>query len=83
MSEREREEFEQERIAADMASTHNLKMKELELEVAKLEAKFSSWLKLPLYILMLPVKLLLGIAVIFSVFSKKDLPDRVWEILSK
>ena len=78
---REREEFEQEKIVVQMQSEHTLKLKELELEVAKIEAKWTVLLKLPLYIVMLPVRILFGLAYICSMFTKKELPEEFWKFI--
>lgn len=78
---REYEEFNQRKEYFELQAEHELKVKNLELEVMKLEAKWSSWMKLPVMVLMLPVRILFGIAFICSVFVKKDLPAEYWRVI--
>lgn len=78
MSQRERDEFEQDKIMAEMQSEHSLKLKRMEVEVAKIEAHWTSLFKLPLAIIMLPVRVLLAIAYIISMFTKHPQPDEFW-----
>ena len=74
MTAREYEEF-------NMRKEHAVKDKEIAL--ATLEAKWNSWLRIPLFIVMLPVRVLLGIAYIVAVARKYELPDRYWNFMSK
>ena len=81
LSPREYEEFNQRKEYFELQAEHELKVKNLELEVMKLEAKWSSWMKLPVMVLMLPVRILFGIAFICSVFVKKELPAEYWRVI--
>lgn len=81
MSSREREEFKQEKEAAQMQIDFQLRAKELELEIAKIEARWSSWLRLPMAIIMLPVRLLFGVAYIVAVARKHDPGERFWDFI--
>lgn len=81
MTAREREDFEQQKRLYEMQSAHSIEIKKLDLELAKQEAKWSSWLKIPIFIILLPVKILFGIAFIFSVFTKKELPPEFWKFI--
>lgn len=83
LTDREREEFEQEKTFAQLQSDHSLRLKELELEVAKIEAKWSVLLKIPVTLVKLPMLILFGFALIISTITKKDMPDRFWDYLSK
>lgn len=76
-----------------MQSEHATMLKRLELELARenhqaeiklkeLELKISSLLRIPILILKLPLFILLGIAYIVSVISKKENPKRFWDLLS-
>lgn len=53
-----------------------------ELALKELEAKWRSLLKLPIYILRLPLLPFFGIAYICSMFTKKEMPKRFWDLLS-
>lgn len=78
---REREIFNQEKEMAQLQVEYNLKAKELELEVAKIEARWSSLFQVPILIIKLPVFILFGIAYICSIFTKTELPDDFWRFL--
>lgn len=65
----------------DKQAQQVLAVKGLELEVKKLEAKWTSWLKLPITIIKLPLLVLLGIAYIVSMFTKYEVPDEFWDML--
>lgn len=73
------QDFEKEMF--DKQANHALDMKKLELEVAKIEARWSSWLKIPITIVKLPVYILLGIGFCISVAKNKELSDRFWNYL--
>ena len=81
-------ETEEARLSREYAIT----IKQLELEVQreansaqielrKLESKWSSWIKLPKLIILLPLILLFGIDYICSMFTKKEMPKRFWDLL--
>lgn len=83
MTPREYQEFENEKTLAEMQIDYNLKVKAMELEVAKIEAKWTVLYKIPLMIIKLPVAILFGIAVIFSTVTKVELPQQFWDYLKK
>lgn len=76
-----------------MQAEHATMLKRLELELARennkgelaikeLEIKWSSLLRIPLYILRLPLLPFLGVAYVCSMFTKKEMPKRFWDLLS-
>jgi len=81
MTDREREEFEQEKTAAQISGDYHLKAKEMELEVAKLEAKWSSWLKLPIIIITLPVRILFALGFVVCMARKSEPSEAFWEFM--
>lgn len=81
MTPREREEFEQEKVAAAIQSEYNLKIKEMDLELARLQAKWSSWLEIPKTILLLPVRILFGFAYIVAVARKHEPSENFWKFI--
>lgn len=81
MTQRERDEFDQEKEMANMQVQYALRIKEMELEVAKLEAKWTSWLRLPMFVIMLPVRFLFGIGFIVICFMKKEPSDNFWKFI--
>lgn len=60
---------------------YGLKMKQLDVEVEKLQARWRSLLKLPVLILRLPLLLLLGVAYIIHVILKREPSDNFWNLL--
>lgn len=82
MTGREREEFDQELTIARLQADYQLKYKEMELELKKVDTKWTQVFRIPFAILMLPVRFLMTFAIIASAISKKDLPPDFWKILS-
>ena len=83
MTEREREEFEQEKLAAEMQASYNLKIKEMDMEIARLEAKWTNVLRLPVAIITLPVRVVLAFGYLVTA-AKKEKPDEsFWKFLNK
>lgn len=78
---RERAEFEQEKELVEMQGGYNLKLKEYDIQVQRLEAQWSAWLRLPFAIILLPVKFIMAFAIPISVITKKELPKEYWEFL--
>lgn len=73
-------------------AAHAIQMKEMELaikrednqakiELKRLEAKWSSWLRLPSLIIRLPLYVILGIAYCISVAKKYEPSKRFWDLL--
>lgn len=83
LSPREYEEFNQRKEMFEMQAQHELAVKDKEIALATLEAKWSSWLRIPLFIIMLPVRFLFGIAYIVAVSRKFELGDRFWSFMGK
>lgn len=81
MTPREREEFEQDKLVTEMQSAHALRLKELDIELAKLESKWAALLRLPMAVIMLPVRILFGFAYICAVFMKYEPPEQFWLFL--
>lgn len=81
LSPREYEEYNMRKEFFELQAQHELAVKEKELEVMRLEAKWSSWMKIPLTIIKLPVLLLFGIAQIVAVARKYELPEAYWRFI--
>lgn len=84
--------MENERDEARLVREYNVRIKELELavqrdrnqaaiELKKLEAKWSSWLRLPALIIKLPVLFLFGIAYVVSVITRTSHSKDFWTFL--
>lgn len=85
--------LEHETEEARLAREHAVRMKQLDLELArekykaeielkKLEAKWSSWLRIPLVIIKLPVYLLLGLGYLLDAIRGNEPPKDYWKLLS-
>lgn len=85
--------MENERDEARLTREHAITVKQLELaikrednqskiELKKLEAKWSSLLRLPSLIIRLPILFILSIAYIISVIRKQEPPKSFWSSLS-
>lgn len=79
---REREEYEQEKELAQIQAHFQLEFKDRELVLRKLEARWSSWLRLPMALLWLPIRLVMALAIPISVITKKELPKEFWDFMS-
>ena len=78
------EEFEQHQWEVEEREKlfeHQARMKQMDIELAKLDAKWSSWLKLPLRLIMLPVYLLFGVGYCIHAITKKEPSDNFWRLM--
>lgn len=77
---------------AKLAREHDIAVKSLELNLARennaaeitlktLQAKWATWLQLPRLIILLPLFVLFGMAYVCSMFTKKEMPKRFWDLL--
>lgn len=78
---REHQEFMNRKEFFELQAQHELAVKEKELEVMRLEAKWSSWMKIPLTIVTLPIKLLLVVPISISLLTKKEIPDNLISLM--
>lgn len=65
----------------ELQAAHEIQVKKLEIEVQKLEARWSVWLKIPLVILSLPVRVLLIIPLSIYAAKKQEVPQEIWKLL--
>lgn len=72
-----------EEMMFDKQAEFNIKIKEMELEITKLEAKWSSWLNLPKTIIKLPVYCLMAIGYIISSIRNHEVSKDFWNFLNK
>lgn len=54
---------------------------EAEIELKTLEAKWSSWLRIPIIIIKLPLYLLLGIGYIVCSMRGEEPPKKFWDLI--
>lgn len=71
---REYELYNQQKEMFELQAAH-------ELRVKTMEAKFSSWLKLPLFIIMLPVRMIMAVAFCIAVARKTELGPNFWNFM--
>ena len=60
---------------------HAINIKELDIQAAKLEAKITSWFRIPIYIISLPVKVLALIPLVVYAARSKEVPEQLWQLL--
>lgn len=60
------------------ARAHELRMKELDIEVQKLEARVSSWLRLPIIIIKLPVYMIMAVAFCIMAARNREASQNFW-----
>lgn len=80
---KETQQMEYEERIFDKQTEYNLEAKRMELEIAKIEAKWSSWLSLPKTIIKLPVYILFAIGYIIAVSLKKEPSENFWKFINK
>jgi len=56
-------------------------MAKLDIEVRKIEARFSAWLRIPLMIIRLPLLVILGIAYIVHAIRGIEPSENFWKLL--
>lgn len=78
---RERAELDWEKESAKMQVEYAQTIKEMDLEVRRLEVKWTQLFRLPTAIILLPVKLIMALAIPISVITKHELPKAYWEFL--
>lgn len=78
---RELETMRHDKDILQMQIDHEHNKKRLDLQLAIVEAKWASWLKIPVTIIKLPLFVLLGVAYICSMFTKRDMPEDFWRLL--
>lgn len=83
LSPREHQEFMNRKEFFELQARHELAVKDKEIALATLEAKWSSWLRIPMFIIMLPVRFVFGIAYCIAVARKFELGDKYWQFMNK
>lgn len=78
---REREQMQHDKAMFDKHAEHTQKVRAMELEVAKIEARWSSLFKVPLAIVKLPLYVVLGVAYCIAAARKHSPPEEFWRLL--
>ena len=80
---REWAQYNNEKEMWELQRAHAVEMKQLEIEVMKLEAKWRAWIKLPVIIITLPVRVIMAVAYCIAVARKTELGDSFWQYMLK
>ncbi len=75
--------YQHERQMYELQADHQKEIKRMDIELAKLEAKWSSWLSIPKTIITLPVLFLFGIAYCITVATKQEPSQNFWDFLKR
>jgi len=67
--------------SARLARESQERTKNAELELARIEARWLSWLRIPITIIKLPVYLVFGVAYCIAVARKHEPPDSFWRFM--
>lgn len=78
---REFEEFNQQKEMFELQARQQLALKDREIELARLEAKWSAWLKLPLVIITLPVRVLFAFGYLVHAVRKTEPSEAFWRFM--
>ena len=78
---REYEEWQHDKEVWEATAAHQVRLKEMDIELAKLEAKWASWLKIPKLIILLPVYVVFGLAFCIAQITKQEMPEQFWNLL--
>lgn len=81
LTDREREEFDQQVALSTLQGDYQLKLAELELSLKKVETRWTQVFRLPFAILMLPVRFLFGVSYIVHAIRGTAPNEKFWEYL--
>ncbi len=78
---REQQEQDYQKEMVRLQMQHEKELTAMDIEVRKMEASFSVWLKIPILILSLPIKALLVIPLCIYAVRGKEVPEHLWKLL--
>lgn len=81
LTDREREEFEQEKEIARLQAEYQLKFKQMELDLRRVETRWTQVFRLPFAILMLPVRLVFATGYIAHAIRGTTPDEKFWDYL--
>ena len=67
----------------NLQAEHTQKIKQMEYDLATLEAKWLSWVRIPLTLIKLPVYVVLAISYCIAVARKHEPSEEFWRYLNK
>lgn len=80
---REYEMHNQRKEMFELEAQHQVVMQQLDIEVRKIEARWTSLLRLPVIIITLPVRFVMAIAYVVAVAKKFELGENFWNYMRK
>jgi hypothetical protein len=81
LTDREREEFEQEKTIAQLQADYQLRFKQLEIDLQRQEMRWAQLYRLPFAVLMVPVRFMFGIGYIAHAIRGTKPDDKFWDYL--
>lgn len=81
LSPREWAQFNNDKEVMERQMEHALRMKDRDIEVQKLEAKWTALFRIPVLIVKLPVLMILGVAFCIAVARKHELSESFWNYM--
>ena len=78
---RELEEMRRAKEEADANRAHAIRLKEMELEAKKIDLKWSQIFKIPLALILLPVKIVCSFALLVAYARKHEPSASFWDFL--
>lgn len=82
LTQRELDEFKQEKEIAELQAEYQLKFKTLELEIKKIDTRWSQVFRLPMAIILLPVRILFAFGYLAHAIKGTEPSDKFWEFLT-
>lgn len=79
---RERVEFEWEKEATHLQATLHERQQDHDLEIRKIEVKWTQVFRIPQAIILLPVKVIMSIAIPISIITNHTLTKEYWEFMN-
>lgn len=80
---REIEQFEQEKELAILQADYQVKYKAMELDLKRIETKWTQVFRLPFAVILLPVKLVFALGYIGHAVRGTQPSEKFWEFLGK
>jgi len=83
LTDREREEFEQEKTIAQLQADYQVVYKQMEIDLQRIQVRWTQVFRLPFAVLMLPVRILFGLGYIAHAIRGSKPDDKFWDYLTK
>lgn len=78
---REWAQFNNDKEILQLQMAHAKELKRLDIEAQKLDIKWATWLKIPLVIITLPVRILFIIPLSIYAVTRQEIPENYWKFL--